>query len=89
MEPIELSGGQLVCAAHYLTVCGKCCVDYSFMDEDLAGDDEDDEDSDGDVLLTEEEMEAFRKRLIAKKGATTYFSFLSQPWRLDLAALTT
>jgi hypothetical protein len=64
---IELTDGRLVCSAHRLTVCGKCCVDYSFMDEVL---DDGKEESDGDELLTEEEMKAFRERMIAKKGAT-------------------
>ena len=63
---IELPDGRLVCSAHKLTVCGKCCVDYSFMDEVL---DDGKEESDGDELLTEEEMKAFRERLVAKKGA--------------------
>lgn len=69
MEPEELSDGRLVCSAHKLTICGKCCVDYSFMDDIL---DEDKEgESDGDELLTEEEMAAFRARMIAKKGKTS------------------
>ncbi|KAF5026350.1 hypothetical protein F66182_1558 [Fusarium sp. NRRL 66182] len=34
-EPIELDDGRLVCAPHGLVVCGRCCVDYSFMDEIL------------------------------------------------------
>jgi ribonuclease HI len=45
MEPIELPNGHWVCSAHYLTVCGKCCVDYTFMDE--INEDEDGEESDG------------------------------------------
>jgi len=36
------------------------------MDEVL---DDGKEESDGDELLTEEEMKAFRERLVAKKGA--------------------
>lgn len=79
-EPIELSDGRLICSPHRLTICGKCCVDYSFMDEILTDDDEEEEESDGDVPLTEEEMKAFRKRMIAKKGAAV-IPFLSQPWR--------
>ncbi|KIX94677.1 uncharacterized protein Z520_09723 [Fonsecaea multimorphosa CBS 102226] len=74
-SPIELPDGRLVCSAHKLTVCGKCCVDYSFMDEILEDDDK--EESDGDVMLTEEEMKAFRERLIAKKGATFFLQNLS------------
>jgi hypothetical protein len=66
-DPIELTDGRLVCSTHRLTVCGKCCVDYSFMFEVS---DDGEEESDGDELLTEEEMKAFRERMIAKKGAT-------------------
>jgi len=65
MEPETLPDGHLVCSAHKLTVCGKCCVDYSFMD-DILGDDSGQ--SDGDEVMTEEEMAAYRARMIAKKG---------------------
>jgi ribonuclease HI len=45
--PCELPNGRLVCGPHGLTICGKCCVDYSFMDDILSHDSEnDDEDSD-------------------------------------------
>jgi hypothetical protein len=82
-EPIELPDGRLVCKAHQLTVCANCCVDYSFMDEILDNNEdevddhndeaEDDKDegsaqSDDDELLTEEEMAAFRARMVAIKG---------------------
>lgn len=64
-EYIELPDGRLVCSAHRLVVCGKCCVDYSFMDEVL---DDGKGESDGDEILTEEEMKAFKERLVARKG---------------------
>ncbi|RTE80645.1 hypothetical protein BHE90_004828 [Fusarium euwallaceae] len=32
-SPIDLPGGCLGCGRHGLTVCGACCVDYTFMDE--------------------------------------------------------
>lgn len=35
-SPIELPDGRLVCSSHRLIICGKCCVDYSFMDDVLA-----------------------------------------------------
>ena len=35
-EPIELSDGRLVCKLHHLTVCARCTVDYSFIQEQLA-----------------------------------------------------
>lgn len=65
-NPIELTDGRLVCRAHRQVVCAKCTVDYSFMDD--ISDEENKEESDGDELLTEEEMKAFRQRMIAKKG---------------------
>ncbi|KAL4722232.1 hypothetical protein ACLX1H_011012 [Fusarium chlamydosporum] len=34
-SPTELPNGRLVCGNHGLVVCGRCCVDYSFMDEVL------------------------------------------------------
>ena len=49
--PCELPNRQLVCGPHGLVSCGKCCVDYSFMDDVLSHDSEDedeDEDEDGD-----------------------------------------
>ena len=48
----ELPNGQLVCKPHQLTRCGKCCVDFSFMDE--VNELDNDQESDGDELLTEE-----------------------------------
>ncbi|KJZ70176.1 hypothetical protein HIM_10436 [Hirsutella minnesotensis 3608] len=42
--PCELPDGRLVCGPHGLVSCGKCCVDYSFMDDVLAHDSEDDDD---------------------------------------------
>ena len=38
----ELPDGRLVCSDHKLTVCGKCCVDFSFMEEVLDEDNDDD-----------------------------------------------
>ncbi|KAI0466992.1 ribonuclease H-like protein [Xylaria cf. heliscus] len=41
--PCELPDGRLVCGPHGFVVCGKCCVDYSFMDDALShSEDEDD-----------------------------------------------
>jgi ribonuclease HI len=31
-EPIELANGTLVCGAHRQVICGRCCVDYSFVE---------------------------------------------------------
>lgn len=39
-SPIELPDGRLACGDHGLVICGICCVDYSFMGEDLADEDE-------------------------------------------------
>lgn len=65
-SPIELPDGRLVCKAHRFVVCYECTVDYSCMDEVLNEDKQ--EESDEDELLTEEEMKAFRERMIVKKG---------------------
>ncbi|KAK3358185.1 ribonuclease H-like domain-containing protein [Lasiosphaeria hispida] len=46
--PCELPNGRLVCGPHGLVVCGKCCVDYSFMDVDS----EDEDQVAGSVLAT-------------------------------------
>lgn len=43
----ELPDGKLVCTPHQLVICGKCCVDYSFMEErEDPGDGEQDEKED-------------------------------------------
>lgn len=39
--PCELPDGRLVCGPHGRVWCGKCCVDYSFMDEVLSRNGED------------------------------------------------
>lgn len=51
--PCELPNGRLVCGPHGLVQCGRCCSDYSFMDdvlgehrEVLEDDEKDDEDHD-------------------------------------------
>ncbi|KAL1852110.1 hypothetical protein VTK73DRAFT_9279 [Phialemonium thermophilum] len=46
--PCTLPNGRTVCGPHGLVVCGKCCTDYSFMDEVDGSDGEDDEDEDDD-----------------------------------------
>lgn len=38
-SPIELPGGRLACGIHGLEVCPRCCVDYSFIHEYLATED--------------------------------------------------
>lgn len=53
--PCELPNGRLVCGPHGLVVCGKCCSDYSFMNDVLEEDEEEDEDGDED---TDEELKA-------------------------------
>ena len=67
-SPDELPDGRLICSAHKLTVCGNCCVDYSFMDDVL---DDSPPEPDGGEILTEEEKAASRARTIAKKGEDT------------------
>ncbi|KAI0595237.1 ribonuclease H-like protein [Biscogniauxia sp. FL1348] len=36
--PCELPDGRIVCGPHGLVSCGKCCTDYSFMDDNLSSD---------------------------------------------------
>ncbi|CAG8770698.1 11963_t:CDS:1, partial [Acaulospora colombiana] len=43
--PVEQSDGTLGCKRHGLEICGKCCVDYTFMREVSAQDTADPEDS--------------------------------------------
>lgn len=38
--PYQLADGRLVCGLHGLVVCGKCCVDYSFMDDNHVRDED-------------------------------------------------
>ncbi|KAI1277423.1 ribonuclease H-like protein [Xylaria sp. FL0933] len=44
--PCELPDGRIVCGPHGLVCCGRCCSDYSFMDD--IDDEMDDEDVDED-----------------------------------------
>ncbi|KAK6956617.1 hypothetical protein Daesc_001896 [Daldinia eschscholtzii] len=46
--PCELPNGRIVCGPHGLVVCGKCCTDYSFMDEEEEEEEEEDKDEDVD-----------------------------------------
>ncbi|KAL2125962.1 hypothetical protein VTI74DRAFT_2078 [Chaetomium olivicolor] len=50
--PCELPDGRVVCGPHGLVVCGRCCVDYSFMDDVPSNqgnsDDEEEEENDED-----------------------------------------
>lgn len=83
-EAFELSDGRFVCSTHLRTVCDKCYMDFSSTDQILNNDSEEyeEDESDGDEMLTEEEMNAFKERMIAKKGAATTHVFF-QPWRLS------
>jgi ribonuclease HI len=47
--PRELLDGRLVCSPHGLVICGKCCSDYSFMDDVLGEDDDEDEETDDET----------------------------------------
>ncbi|CAI6074874.1 unnamed protein product [Clonostachys chloroleuca] len=49
--PCELPDGRIVCGPHGLTVCGKCCMDFSFMDELRDEDNYDDGDNDDEHSL--------------------------------------
>lgn len=65
--PCELPNGRLVCGPHGLVRCGKCCVDYSFMD-DVLGHDGEDEDEDDDYPGLEDEATDF---VVAAGGPNT------------------
>ena len=54
-SPCELPDGRMVCGPHGLVVCGKCCVDFSFMNEDADEDDEEEEDADDEDDEEEDE----------------------------------
>jgi hypothetical protein len=56
-DPIELPDGRLVCKAHHLTICGNCCVDYSFMDEILDDDNDEEEEDDEEAKDDDEDDE--------------------------------
>ncbi|GAP93144.1 putative RNase h domain protein [Rosellinia necatrix] len=45
--PCELPDGRIVCGPHGHIVCGRCCVDYSFMEDILSHDEDEDEDDGG------------------------------------------
>lgn len=53
--PCELPNGRIVCGPHGLVVCGKCCTDYSEMDDGFDDDEEEyeDEDEEYDVVTVE------------------------------------
>ncbi|KAK7946833.1 uncharacterized protein PG986_011154 [Apiospora aurea] len=51
--PCELPDGRVVCGPHGFVVCGKCCSDYSFMEEVLNEDEDEDDDEDDEEALEE------------------------------------
>ncbi|KAI8946031.1 ribonuclease H-like domain-containing protein [Xylaria longipes] len=55
--PCELPDGRLVCGPHGFVVCGKCCTDYSFMDDILSNDEGEYEDEDEDGGEDEDDSE--------------------------------
>ncbi|KAH9906518.1 ribonuclease H-like protein [Xylariomycetidae sp. FL2044] len=68
--PCELPSGRLVCGPHGLVICGRCCVDYSFMEDDLGNsedEDEDELDSETEAMYWELSPEA-RAEIDARHG---------------------
>ncbi|KAF4966736.1 hypothetical protein FSARC_5601 [Fusarium sarcochroum] len=65
-HPVELPDGRLICAPHGLVVRGRCCVDYSFMDEVLQ--DSGGENSDEDNKLYNELSPGGRAAIDARWG---------------------
>ena len=57
-DPIQLSDGRLVCRAHRLRICGHCCVDYAYLDED--GDETGSASEEEYIDSTDERYEAYR-----------------------------
>ncbi|KAJ4293128.1 hypothetical protein N0V90_008410 [Kalmusia sp. IMI 367209] len=55
--PTTLPNGRIVCAPHGLVTCGKCCTDYSFMDDDDE-DEEEEEDEKMNRSLSPEDVPA-------------------------------
>ncbi|OAR02228.1 hypothetical protein LLEC1_03818 [Akanthomyces lecanii] len=58
--PCELPNGRIVCGPHGFVQCGRCCTDYSFMDDVLDQDREDldDEEQDNEEQGDEEQDDA-------------------------------
>lgn len=74
--PCELPDGRVVCGPHGLVICGKCCVDYSFMDEVLSHDSEDedqDDDSFGPVIEAMPNPTASQLALGLRRGTGRVF----------------
>ncbi|KAK5663807.1 hypothetical protein OQA88_10 [Cercophora sp. LCS_1] len=69
--PCELPDGRLVCGPHGLVWCGKCCVDYSFMDEVSAENNDEDEHEDEDDNDDEEEEETHMTSLAVTSGLSS------------------
>lgn len=69
--PCELPDGRLVCGPHGLVCCGKCCVDYSFMDDVLSHKGED-EDGDSPVPEAAEDLSGPGPRL--RRGTGRVFA---------------
>ncbi|KAE8132728.1 ribonuclease H-like domain-containing protein [Aspergillus pseudotamarii] len=59
-SPIELPDGRLVCGSHHLVVCPFCTVDYSFMDEILAENQESQDENVSDEETTFGDMTRLR-----------------------------
>ncbi|OQV00566.1 hypothetical protein CLAIMM_06047 [Cladophialophora immunda] len=80
-DSIELPDGRMICSAHKLTVCHKCCVDYSFMEEILGEDDDDDDDkeeSDGAEQLPDGRMICSAHKLTVCYKCCVDYSFMDE-----------
>ncbi|AEO53788.1 hypothetical protein MYCTH_2295591 [Thermothelomyces thermophilus ATCC 42464] len=81
--PCELPDGRLVCGPHGLVTCGKCCVDYSFMD-DVLGHDSENEEQEDDLFglldgfpLRRCTGRAFPTKFVPPSGSETPFELFS------------
>ena len=56
--PCELPDGGIVCGPHGLVYCGRCCTDYSAMNDELDDDDDDDDDDEDEDVWEDEDEES-------------------------------
>ncbi|RCI08412.1 hypothetical protein L249_8911 [Ophiocordyceps polyrhachis-furcata BCC 54312] len=77
--PVELPDGRLVCRRHGLAICGLCCVDFSFMDEQY--DEEEEAEREADELYHQLSDDA-RAEIDARWGSPPrkVFSFMDEQY---------
>ncbi|KAI1439017.1 putative ribonuclease H1 [Xylaria sp. CBS 124048] len=86
-EPYELPDGRLVCGSHGLVICGKCCVDYSFMDE-INGEDEGGYEDDEEVFDLGDRPNPFHLMLSPEARVDYNLQYERPPYRERVVANT-